>query len=93
MVASDQQRTVLARDRALLQRRIITYGYFVRSYIPKTQAEEALRKFNLYSFVKPLARCTHYNGELIKEADKKNSQSAGTINKAALQEIPNLSIV
>lgn len=69
-VASDQQRTVLTRDRALLQRRIITYGYFVRSCMPKIQTEEVLRRFNLYSLVKPLTRCTHCNGELIK-ADKK----------------------
>ena len=36
-IASEQQRIVLTRDRSFLQRRIITYGYFVRANLPKIQ--------------------------------------------------------
>lgn len=68
-IASEQQRIVLTRDRSLLQRRIITYGYFVRTDIPKIQTQEILKRFNLYSLIKPLTRCTHCNGKLM-EIDK-----------------------
>ncbi len=63
-IASEQQRTVLTRDRSLLQRSIITHGYFVRADIPKIQTREVLKRFNLYPLIKPLTRCTHCNGKL-----------------------------
>lgn len=65
-IASEQQRTVLTRDRSLLQRRIIAYGYFVRADIPKMQTKEVLKRFDLYSLIKPLTRCTHCNGKLVE---------------------------
>ena len=68
-IASEQQRTVLTRDRSLLQRRIITHGYFVRAHIPKIQTQEVLKRFDLYPLIKPLTRCTHCNGKLV-ETDK-----------------------
>ena len=37
-IAAREQRTVLTRDRALLQRKIITRGYFVRQVRPRLQA-------------------------------------------------------
>ena len=63
-IASEQQRTVLTRDRSLLQRRIITHGYFVRSDMPKIQTREVLKRFDLYPLIKPLTRCAHCNGKL-----------------------------
>ena len=68
-IASEQQRTVLTRDRSLLQRKIITHGYFVRAHIPKIQTQEVLKRFDLYPLIKPLTRCTHCNGKLM-EIDK-----------------------
>ncbi len=65
-IASEQQRIVLTRDRSLLQRRIITYGYFVRANLPKIQTQKVLKRFNLYSLIKPLTRCTHCNGKLME---------------------------
>ena len=65
-IASEQQRIVLTRDRSLLQRRIITYGYFVRANLPKIQTQEVMKRFNLYSLIKPLTRCTHCNGKLME---------------------------
>lgn len=65
-IASEQQRTVLTRDRSLLQRKIITHGYFVRADIPKIQTKEVLKRFDLYPLIKPLTRCTRCNGKLVK---------------------------
>ena len=63
-IASEQQRTVLTRDRTLLQRRIITHGYFVRAQQPREQVREVLTRFDLYQQVAPFTRCTRCNGEL-----------------------------
>ncbi|MBV6448622.1 Mut7-C RNAse domain-containing protein [Nitrosomonas sp.] len=63
-IASEQQRIVLTRDRSLLHRKIITYGYFVRADKPKIQTREVLKRFALNSLIKPLTRCTHCNGKL-----------------------------
>ena len=65
-IASEQQRIVLTRDRSLLQRSIITHGYFVRTNLPKIQTREVLKRFNLYPLIKPLTRCTHINGKLME---------------------------
>ncbi len=70
-IASEQQRIVLTRDRMLLQRKIITYGYFVRSDIPKIQVKEILKRFNLYRLIQPMVRCTHCNGKLVKTVKQK----------------------
>lgn len=69
-IASEQQRIVLTRDRALLQRKIIRYGYFVRADIPKIQIKEVLKKFGLFHLIKPLTRCTHCNGKLLETHKK-----------------------
>jgi uncharacterized protein with PIN domain/sulfur carrier protein ThiS len=68
-IASEQQRTVLTRDRTLLQRRIITHGYFVRAQQPRAQVREVLTRFDLYRQVAPFSRCTRCNGEL-QDVDK-----------------------
>lgn len=65
-ISHDQERMLLTRDRSLLQRRIITFGYFVRADNPKIQIHEVLKKFDLYSTIKPLTRCTRCNGNLAK---------------------------
>lgn len=69
-IASEQQRILFTRDRALLQRRMIAHGYFVRADMPKVQVREVLKRFNLYTLIKPLTRCTHCNGKLM-EIDKR----------------------
>ncbi|HYQ72723.1 MAG TPA: Mut7-C RNAse domain-containing protein [Gammaproteobacteria bacterium] len=63
-IAGEQQRTVLTRDRALLQRKTITHGYFVRSQQPREQVREVLARFDLYRQVAPFTRCTRCNGKL-----------------------------
>ena len=63
-IADSEQRTVLTRDRALLQRRIITRGYFVREVRPRLQVKEVLARFDLYRLIAPFSRCIRCNGAL-----------------------------
>jgi uncharacterized protein with PIN domain/sulfur carrier protein ThiS len=63
-IAEREQRSVLTRDRALLQHKIITRGYFVRAVRPRLQVGEVLARFDLYGLIKPFSRCTRCNGEL-----------------------------
>lgn len=68
-IALQQRRVVLTRDRRLLQRKIITHGYFVRSDQPKTQVGEVLERLDLYNVTAPFTRCVNCNGPLL-EIDK-----------------------
>ena len=63
-IAAREQRTVLTRDRALLQRKVITRGYFVREVRPRLQVKEVLARFDLYRLVAPFSRCIRCNGDL-----------------------------
>ena len=63
-IASKKHRIVLTRDRTLLQRKIITHGYFVREVNPKLQVKEVLKRFDLYRLTAPFTRCTRCNGRL-----------------------------
>jgi uncharacterized protein with PIN domain len=68
-ISSEQQRTLLTRDRALLQHRIITHGYFVRAVRPRLQVPEVLLRFDLYRLIAPFSRCIRCNGAL-QDVDK-----------------------
>jgi hypothetical protein len=68
-ISSEQQRTLLTRDRILLQRKVITRGYFVRATRPLEQTVEVLRRFDLSGDVTPLGRCIRCNG-LLKDIEK-----------------------
>lgn len=69
-ISSSEHRVVLTRDRRLLQRKIITHGYFLRSDQPKQQVREVLDRMGLYADAAPFTRCVNCNGELL-EVDKK----------------------
>jgi len=68
-IAGREQRIVLTRDRALLQRKLITRGFFVRAQRPRQQVREVLARLDLYRQVRPFSRCTRCNGPL-QAADK-----------------------
>jgi uncharacterized protein with PIN domain len=68
-LADRENRIVLTRDRRLLKQRIITHGYWLRSTDPDQQIYEMLRRFDLFSIVKPFNRCLECNG-LIKPVEK-----------------------
>lgn len=63
-LSSEQNRVLLTRDRALLQRKIITHGYFVRETTPRLQVREVLLRFDLRRLLTPFARCTRCNGTI-----------------------------
>ena len=46
-ISQRQHRIVLTRDRRLLQRKIITHGFYVRAVNPKEQVREVLRRIDL----------------------------------------------
>ena len=63
-IGSREKRIVLTRDRALLQHKIITHGYFVRAVKPREQVREILARLDLYRTLRPFTRCLRCNGEL-----------------------------
>jgi hypothetical protein len=63
-IAQQENRIVLTRDRALLQHKIITHGYFVRADKPREQVREILTRLQLHSALRPFTRCLRCNGEL-----------------------------
>ncbi|WP_017316181.1 Mut7-C RNAse domain-containing protein [Mastigocladopsis repens] len=63
-ISSLQNRILLTRDRGLLMRSIVTYGYYVRNTNPQLQIVEVMQRFNLYKLVAPFQRCLRCNGLL-----------------------------
>lgn len=63
-ISACQQRILLTRDKGLLMRSLVIYGYYVRSTNPEQQVIEVLRRFNLFGKVLPFQRCTRCNGLL-----------------------------
>ncbi len=61
-LSSQAQRILLTRDRALLKRSIVTYGYWVRAKHPEPQVIEILQRFELWQQIAPFQRCLSCNG-------------------------------
>lgn len=68
-ISQQQQRIVLTRDRRLLQRKIITHGFYVRAVKPRDQVREVLQRLDLHGIIQPFTRCTRCNG-LLKATSK-----------------------
>lgn len=63
-ISYSQTRILLTRDRGLLMRSLVTYGYYVRNTNPQQQILEVLRRFDLFELVSPFQRCLRCNGLL-----------------------------
>jgi uncharacterized protein with PIN domain len=63
-ISSAEQRILLTRDRNLLKRGIVTYGYYVRETAPRRQVVEVLRRFDLLGSIAAYQRCIRCNGLL-----------------------------
>ncbi len=63
-LAVAEERVVLTRDRGLLKRKILRYGYWLRSLEPYEQVAEVLRRFDAAALAQPLTRCPRCNGLL-----------------------------
>lgn len=59
-----EKRILLTRDRGLLMRRAIQYGYCIRTLDPKQQIVEVLRRFDLFGKILPFQRCLRCNSPL-----------------------------
>lgn len=64
-VASREGRVVLTRDRELLKRSAVRYGYWVRATDPLAQAVEVVRRFRVRGAAAPFTRCLKCNGCLL----------------------------
>ena len=63
-ISAREKRILLTRDRGLLKRGEVTYGYFVRATEPRRQLLEVLRRFNLFRAVAAFQRCLRCNALL-----------------------------
>ena len=63
-ISANEERILLTRDKGLLMRSIVTYGYYVRSTNPDRQIVEVLQRYNLFESVTPFRRCLRCNGLL-----------------------------
>lgn len=63
-ISATQERILLTRDKGLLMRSVVTYGYYVRETNPERQVIEVLRRFDLFNWVAPFKRCLRCNGLL-----------------------------
>jgi len=61
VIADQEDRILLTRDRRLLMRKAVRRGYCPRSLDSYRQAEEVLRRFDLTSQVTPFRRCLRCN--------------------------------
>ena len=69
-ISAEQDRILLTRDRKLLMRKKIRYGYFPRSDKPRKQITEVLRRYDLFGFTPGCMRCMQCNG-IIRAVEKK----------------------
>lgn len=63
-LAHDEGRVLLTRDRRLLMRKVVVYGYCLRSRDPQEQLAAVLRRFRLDGQINPWRRCLRCNGQL-----------------------------
>lgn len=68
-ISHQETRILLTRDRGLLKRSLVVYGYWIRAKYTEAQLIEVLHRFNLLSQIRPFKRCLKCNG-LIISVDK-----------------------
>lgn len=70
-ISYSQARILLTRDKGLLMRSLVTYGYYVRNTNPQQQIVEVLQRYDLFKLVSPFKRCLRCNG-LLEPVDKQS---------------------
>ena len=63
-LSSEEGRVLLTRDRRLLNRKVVIYGYCVRTRDPRQQLVDVLRRYRLKELIRPWQRCLVCNGSL-----------------------------
>lgn len=65
----DENRVLLTRDRGLLKRSLVQFGYCLRSMDADEQLIAVLRRYRLFDRIEPWRRCLRCNG-LLEPVDK-----------------------
>jgi uncharacterized protein with PIN domain len=73
-ISDNEQRILLTRDRALLMRKQVSRGYYMRSQKPRHQVTELLNRYQLSAYRSPSARCMNCNG-IIHDVQKQDIES------------------
>lgn len=68
-IAHEDRRILLTRDRGLLKRKVVVYGFCIRHAGPRQQLVEVARRYNLAQDALPWTRCVRCNG-LLQPVDK-----------------------
>lgn len=63
-ILAEDIRILLSRDRRLLMRKVVQYGYCLRSLEPQEQLTEVVRRFDLADKIRPFHRCLRCNAPL-----------------------------
>ena len=63
-LSNAERRILLTRDRGLLKRSQVTYGYWIRETSPRLQLIEVVRRFGLWDRLQPFGRCLRCNGAI-----------------------------
>ncbi len=63
-ISSRDNRILLTRDRGLLKRSEVIYGYYVRETSPRRQLLEVVQRYALAGTARPFERCIHCNQPL-----------------------------
>jgi uncharacterized protein len=67
-LADQEGRILLSRDRRLLMRKIVSFGYCLRSLDPLEQLSEVIERFELTKRIVPFHRCLRCNHPLVPVA-------------------------
>ena len=67
-LSASEDRLLLTRDRGLLMRREVIYGYYVRHHLPREQLMEVVQRFGLADRMRPFTRCMKCNGPVLEVA-------------------------
>lgn len=68
-ISARERRILLTRDRGLLMRTVVTWGYCLRATDPSRQLAEVVRQFDLIPSICPFRRCMHCNA-LLQRTEK-----------------------
>jgi uncharacterized protein with PIN domain len=70
-ISLHERRTLLSRDRRLIHHPSLTHAYLVRANQSREQAVEVLRRFDLFSSIRPFIRCLACN-TLLRTVEKED---------------------
>ncbi len=82
-ISTAERRVLLTRDKAVLKRKEITHGYYVRTTEPLDQVIEVVRRFDLTGALNTFSRCLECNEPLQKLAVE---DAAGLVPESALRD-------